>query len=66
MQFSPDPIKQANKVYFSRKSNVGVYLTVDLSNSPVELCESYKHLGIVLDKHISFHKHIARLKFVPN
>ena len=38
MQFNPDPNKQANKVYFSRKSNAGVYLPVDLNNSPVQLC----------------------------
>ena len=41
MQFNPDPNKQANKVYFSRKSNAGVYLPVDLNNSPVQLCESH-------------------------
>ena len=47
MQFNPDSNKQANEVYFSRKSNTGVYLPVDLNNSPVQLCESHKHLGIV-------------------
>ena len=60
MQFNPDPNKQANEVYFSRKSNAGVYLPVDLNNSPVQLCESQKHLGIVLDKHLNFHEHIAK------
>ena len=60
VQFNPDPNKQANEVYFSRKSNAGVYLPVDLNNSPVQLCESHKHLGIVLDKHLNFHEHIAR------
>ena len=48
MQFNPDPNKQANDIYFSRKSNAGVYLPVDFNNSPVQLCESHKHLGIVL------------------
>ena len=60
MQFNPDPNKQANEVYFSRKSNAGVYLPADLNNSPVQLCESQKHLGIVLDKHLNFHEHIAK------
>ena len=60
MQFNPDPNKQANEVYFSRKSNAGVYLPVDLNNSPVQLCESHKHLEIVLDKHHNFHEHIAK------
>ena len=60
MQFNPDPNKQANEVYFSRKSNAGVYLPVDLYNSPVQLCESHKHLGIVLEKHLNFHEHIPK------
>ena len=66
MQFNPDPNKQANEVYLSRKSNSGVYLPVDLNNSPVQLCESHKHLGIVLDN-LNFHEHIAKKKkFVTN
>ena len=60
MQFNPDLNKQANEVYFSRKSNAGVYLPVDLNNSPVQLYESHKHLGIVLDKHLNFHEDIAK------
>ena len=31
MQFNPDPNKQSNEVYFSRKSNAGIYLPVDLN-----------------------------------
>ena len=38
----------------------GVYLPIDLNNIPVQLCESHKHLGIVLGKHLSFHEHIAK------
>ena len=60
MQFNSDLNKQANEVYFSRKSNAGVYLPVDLNNGLVQLCESHKHLGIVLDKHLNFHEHIAK------
>ena len=56
-QFNPDPNKQANEVYFSRKSNAGVYLPVDLNNSSVQ---SHKHLEIVLDKHLNFREHIAK------
>ena len=32
---------------------------MDLNNSPVQLCESHKQLGIILDKHLNFHVHIA-------
>ena len=60
MQFNPDRNKQANEVYFSKKSNVRVYLPVDLNNSPVQLCESHKHLGILLEKHLNFHEHITK------
>ena len=60
MQFNPDSNKQANEVYFFRKSNAGVYIPVDLNNSLVQLCESHKRLGIVLDKHLNFHEHIAK------
>ena len=48
------------RINFSRKSNAGVYLPVDLNNSPVQLCESHKHLGILLDKHLNFHEHVAK------
>ena len=50
MQFNTDLNKQANEVYFSRKYNAEVYLPLDLNNSPVRLCESHKHLGIVLSQ----------------
>ena len=60
MQFNPDPNKQVNEVCFSRKSNTGLYLPVDLNNSPVQLRESHKHLGIVFDKHLNFHEHITK------
>ena len=60
VQFNPDPNKQANEVCFFRKSNAGVYLSVNLNNSPVQLCESHKHLGIALEKYLNFHEHIAK------
>ena len=60
MQFNPDANKQANEVCCSGKSNAGLYLPVDLNKSPVELCESHKHLGIVLDKRLNFHEHITK------
>ena len=46
MQFNSDPNKQANEVYFSRKSNTDDYIRTKLKNSPVQLCESQKHLGV--------------------
>ena len=32
-----------------------VIIIIDL-----KLCESYNHLGVVLDKHLNFHEHIAK------
>ena len=60
MQFKPDPNKQANEVYFCRKSNTDYYIPIKLNNSPVQLCQSQKHLGVTLDKHLNFHEHIKR------
>ena len=60
MQFNPYSNKQANEVYFSRKSNPTAHLPVDLNNTSVQLSGSYKILGIVLDKHLNFHEHIAK------
>ena len=58
MQFNPDPNKQVNEVYFSRKSNTDDYIPIKLNNSPVKLCESQKHLDVTLDKHLNFHEQI--------
>ena len=55
MQFNPDPNKQANGVYFSRKINTEDYFPINLNDSSVQLCESQKHLGIILYKHLNFH-----------
>ena len=60
MQSNPDPNKQANELYFFRKPNTGDYLPIKLNDSPVQLFQSQKHLGVILDNHPNFHKHIER------
>ena len=45
MQFNPDTNKQTNEFYFSRKSNTDGYIPIKLNDSPVQLCESQKHLA---------------------
>ena len=60
MQFKTDPSKEANEVYFSGKSNTDDYIPIKLNDSAVQLCESQKHLGVILDKHLNFHEHIER------
>ena len=58
MQFNPDLNKQANQVYFSRKSNTYDYIPIKLNDSPVQLCESQKHSDVILDKHLNFYEYI--------
>ena len=60
MQFNPDPNKQGNEVYFSRKSNTDYYIPIKLNNILVQLCELQKNLGVTLGKHLNFHGHIER------
>ena len=66
-EFNSDANKQANEVYFSNKPNVDDYIPIKLNGSPVQLCESQKHFGVIFDKNLNFHEHIERnLKFVSN
>ena len=66
MQFNPDPNKQANEVYFSKISNTDDYLPIKLNDNPAQLCESQKHLGAILDKHLNFYEHSKRKTYVYN
>ena len=56
----PDPNKQANEVHFSRKPNADYYIPIKVYDSPVQLCESQKYLGIILDKHLNLHEYTER------
>ena len=60
MQFNPDPNKQAQEVYFSKKSNNENSLPVTFNNAKVVTCSTHKHLGLLLDKPLSFNEHIQR------
>ena len=62
MQFNLDSNKQANEVYFSTDD----YIPIKINNSPVQLCESQKYLGVTLDEHLNFHEHIKKKKFQQN
>ena len=53
IQFNPDPNKQAQEVYFSKKSNNENSLPVTLNNSKVLTCFINKHLRLLLDKRLS-------------
>ena len=60
IKFNRDPNKQANEVYFSWKPNTDDYLPIKLNYSPVQLCESQKHFGFILDKHPNFYELIEK------
>ena len=58
IQMHPDPNKQAQEVYFSKKSNNENSLPVTFNNAKVVTCSTHKHLGLLLDKRLSFNEHI--------
>ena len=58
MQFNPNPNKQAQEVYFSKKSNNENSLPVTFNNAKIVTCSTHKHLGLLLDKRLSFNEHI--------
>ena len=58
MQFNPDPNKQVQEVYFSTKSNHENSLPVTYNNVKVVTCSTHKHLGLLLNKRLSFNEHI--------
>ena len=58
MQFNPDPNKQAQEVYFSKKSNNENSLSVTFNSAKVATCSTDKHLGLLLDKRLRFNEHI--------
>ena len=58
MQFNPDPNKQAQEIYFSKKSNNVSSHLVSFNNTKVATCSSQKHLGPVLDQQLNLSDHI--------
>ena len=58
MQFNTDPNKQAQEVYFSKKSSNENSLHVTFNKAKVTTCSTHKNLGLLLDKRLSFNEHI--------
>ena len=57
MSFNPDPSKQAQELFFSRKINKIHHPPLLFNNSTIQQISSQKHLGIHLDEELAF-KHI--------
>ena len=49
-------MKQITQFYLEGECQTLTYS----SYSPVQLCESQKHFGVILDKYLNFPKHIER------
>ena len=58
MSFNPDPQKQAVELTFSRKKIEIDHPNILFNNIPVKEVDEHRHLGIVLDKKLSFSAHI--------
>ena len=58
MSFNPDPSKQAQEVFFSRKINKVHHPPLLFNNSTIQQISSQKHLGIHLDEEFTFKYHI--------
>ena len=58
MKFNPDITKQAIEVIFSQKYKKPVHAPLVFNGIPVLREDSSKHLGMILDEHLNFRKHI--------
>ena len=58
MEFNPDPTKQAKEVLFSSKKSVTEHPCLYFNDSPVSRTIEQKHLGLILEKNLSFGKHV--------
>ena len=58
LRFNPNITKQAVEVIFSTKTTPPPHPSLMFNNIPVKLVNEHKHLGIILDKHLSFTIHI--------
>lgn len=58
MSFTPEKNKQAQEVVFSRKQSKPRHPQLLFNKAPVAYFWSQKHLGIILDKKLSFTNYI--------
>ena len=58
MLFNPNPSKQAIEICFSYKHNKENYPLLVLNNTKVQIANSQKHLGLILDSKLDFNEHV--------
>ena len=66
IRFNPDRNKQSQKVIFSRKTKKINHPPVTFSKNAVSQRTSQKHLGVILDASLSFHKHLISVQSKTN
>ena len=59
MSFNPDPTKPPIKVIFSTKHNPPVHPSLYFNGVLVNRVNEHKHLGLALDKKLTFNSHIS-------
>ena len=58
MLFSPDPSKQTIEICVSHKHDNEDYPSLVFNDTKVQLANSQKHLGLILDSKLDFNEHI--------
>ena len=58
MIFNPDISKQAQEVFFSRKTDKVNQISLTFNAIPVAQTSHQKHLGLYLDEKLNFSHHI--------
>ena len=58
MLFNPDPSKQAIEIRFSHKRDNVSYPSLVFNDNKVQLANSQKHLGLILDSKLDFNEYI--------
>ena len=61
MSFNPDPLKQTQEVYFSRKITKTNHPTLIFNDNPVHQVALQKHLGMFLDCKLNFEEHLKTI-----
>ena len=60
MSFNPGPNKQAIEVDFSIKRDKENYQLLQFNSSDIQIADSHKHLGLIIDSKLNFNEHIKR------
>ena len=64
MSFNPDRNKQAIEVCFSNKRDKGNYPPLHFNSTNVQVADSQKHLGLILDFKLNFNEHTVSIKII--